>query len=122
MTIAQKALVLGALPLTGLIAGLVGSANHSAGVDPEAIAEVQGASTVLLIFAWFWLDARERQFHASWALRISMIALTVAALPYYLFRSRGMSSGFKAWGLAVLLLTLTMLAYRLTARAMLSGA
>jgi len=69
--------------------------------------------TLSLVFVWFLLDARDRGYKASIALRAAMVILTVVALPYYLFRSRGFAGGLRALALSILVFAGTMVAYRL---------
>lgn len=70
------------------------------------------AISVALIFTWFYLDSRERNYQSTVALRLFIAGLTVFALPYYFFRSRGARLGFKAVGLAVLVFISAMILYR----------
>lgn len=51
---------------------------------------------LFLVFAWYRSDARWRSFRRSRALDICVIAFMGVALPYYLFRSRGLRRGFLA--------------------------
>ena len=69
-------------------------------------------SSLALVFAWFWIDARDRAYRASILLRVAMLILTVVALPYYLIRSRGFVGGLKALALSILVFAGTMMAYR----------
>ena len=60
-------------------------------------------STSLLAFQWYWLDSELRGYRRSIPLNVSVVALAGIALPYYLFRSRGVKGGFVGVGLLVLL-------------------
>jgi len=51
---------------------------------------------ILLIFAWYRLDADQRGFHRSIGLNVGVIGFAIVGLPYYLFRSRGAKRGFIA--------------------------
>jgi len=68
-------------------------------------------SSVALVFAWFWIDARNRGYRASIFLKFAMLCLTIVALPYYLFRSRGFAGGLKASALSAVVFAGTMVAY-----------
>ena len=46
-----------------------------------------------LIFAWYRLDSRQRLYKTSPWLDLTVIAVAVIGLPYYLFRSRGLKYG-----------------------------
>lgn len=47
-----------------------------------------------MIFGWFLTDARERGMKPSTGLKISVVALSLVALPYYKFRYFGARAGF----------------------------
>lgn len=70
------------------------------------------AISIVLIFSWFYLDSRESNYQSTVALKLFIVGLTVFALPYYFFRSRGGRRGFKALGLAVLVFIAAMILYR----------
>jgi len=53
------------------------------------------------VFAWYRIDARERSYPHSIGLNIAIVAVTIVAFPYYLFRSRGFRRGLIALGGAV---------------------
>jgi hypothetical protein len=42
-----------------------------------------------LVFAWYRIDAEERNYRRSIGLNIAIVAVTIIAFPYYFFRSRG---------------------------------
>ena len=48
------------------------------------------------IFCWFRFDSDERNYRRSPILSIMMIALAILAMPYYLFRTRGIGKGIVA--------------------------
>jgi len=73
---------------------------------------LHAVSSLALVLAWFWIDARDRSYKPSIVLRVAMLILTIVALPYYLFRSRGFVGGLKALGLSILIFAGTMMAYR----------
>jgi hypothetical protein len=55
-------------------------------------------STILLstflIFLWLMYDARENQIFPSGSLKLSVIVLGIIAVPYYIFRYKGLKRGF----------------------------
>lgn len=57
---------------------------------------------VLLIFAWYRLDAALSGYRRSTGLNIAVIAIAIIGLPYYFFRSRGAKRGLIATGLFLL--------------------
>ena len=52
--------------------------------------------TVFLIYWWYVLDKRERQFPAGMVQNVGIIFLSPIALPVYLIRSRGWGKGLVA--------------------------
>jgi len=48
------------------------------------------------VFVWYRLDAEERGYPRSPLLNVGVIAITVLALPYYLFRTRRFPRGLYA--------------------------
>lgn len=109
-----KTIALGALLALALLAGFIEGSFATTDVA-ASLSAGHLAITVALIFVWFYLDARERKYQSGIALKLLMLGLTVFALPYYLFRSRGAKGGFKALGFAVLLFIAAMILYRLGA-------
>ena len=75
------------------------------GTPSDAWLTTQATLSIALIFAWVVLDSRDRGYRVSWALKATLICLTVYPLPYYLFRSRGWRAGGTslawAWGLFI---------------------
>ena len=97
------------------LALLFGFLEYGPGRGPQpgsALPTLHATSSLALLFVWFWIDARAREYKASIFLKIAMLGLSVVALPYYLFRSRGFSGGFKALALSALVFAGTMAAYR----------
>jgi hypothetical protein len=47
----------------------------------------------LLIFLWYHADSSAREYKRSLWLNMCVIAITMFALPYYFFRSRGLKKG-----------------------------
>jgi hypothetical protein len=75
--------------------------------SPAQMEWLNGVSLLLstfLTFAWYRYDSDARQYRRSYPLNVGVIALSLLALPYYLFRSRGLLSGLLA---LVLLLVLS---------------
>ena len=60
--------------------------------------------STLLVFLWYRVDSSMRNYPRSLWLNVCIIAVTVIALPYYFFRSRGARGGLVALGLFILLL------------------
>jgi hypothetical protein len=54
-------------------------------------------------FAWFRNDAERRLYPSSPAFNIAFVAFTIAVLPYYLLRSRGIWGAARALGAAFLI-------------------
>lgn len=104
--------VLGLLPLLAFVFGCLEYGPHRGPERGALSMTLHVLATLAVIFAWFWLDARRRGYRASIALRVAMLGLTVAALPYYLFRSRGFGGGMKGLAWSVLVFGTTMAAYR----------
>jgi|SRR6266850_5682311 len=105
--------LLALLPALSLVFGCL---EYGPARGPEAgsaLMTVHAASSVALVFIWFWIDARNRAYRASIFLKIAMLGLTIVALPYYLFRSRGFAGGVKGLALSIVVFVLTMAAYRL---------
>jgi hypothetical protein len=107
--------VVAAIPVLSIAAGALSTHGGSSG-SLATVVLLQSAGSVALIVLWFLLDARERNYRASWGLRISMAALAVVALPYYLFRSRGASGGLRALAASAALLILSMVGYAVAFR------
>jgi len=60
-------------------------------------------SALLIVFWWFVKDTKKYNYRRSLILNIMVLFLGFIALPYYFFRSRGVSGGFKATGIFILL-------------------
>ena len=56
----------------------------------------------ILIFVWYRLDANERGYRRSPWLSIAVVGVTIVALPYYFFRSRGARGGSIALGISLI--------------------
>jgi hypothetical protein len=108
--------VLAAIPVLSIAAGVLSTSGGSSGSLGNTLVLVQSVGSIALIVFWFLLDARDRNYRASWGLKISMVVLTVVALPYYLFRSRGASGGLRALLVSVALLIVSMVGYAVAFR------
>lgn len=104
--------LLALLPVLALAFGCLEYGPLRAPERGSFLLTLHALSSLALVFAWFWIDARHRAYRASIVLRVAMLLLTVVALPYYLFRSRGAVGGLKALALSILVFAGTMLAYR----------
>lgn len=58
--------------------------------------------SVALVFAWYRMDAWQRGYRRSPVLDVMVVAVTILALPYYFFRTRGLVGGLRASGLLLL--------------------
>ena len=103
--------LLAVLPVLSLIFGCL---EYGPARGPEAGSALLTTHSVLslaLVFAWFWSDARAHEYKASIVLKLAMLGVTIVALPYYLFRSRGLAGGVRALGLSTLAFAGSMVAY-----------
>ena len=106
-----KTRVLALLPAVAVVFGCL-EFGPGHGPDPGgSLFTLHVVLSLAVVFVWFSMDARERAYRPSTFLQIAMVALTSLALPYYLFRSRGVAGGFRALGLALLTFAGTMAAY-----------
>jgi len=64
-----------------------------AGVQFTITNKVLMLVTALLAFSWYYLDSNKINYKRSIILNTSVIGLTLFALPYYFFRSRGLKLG-----------------------------
>jgi hypothetical protein len=105
--------LLTALPASSLIFGFLeyGPARGPAG--GSTLLTLHVLLTIAIVCVWFWIDVRSRGYRASIVLKLAMPAITVVALPYYLFRSRGLFGGVKALAWSTVVLAGTMIAYHL---------
>lgn len=95
---------------------LVGWIDAALPEDPSAksaILAIYALAAIAIIFCWVVADARKRERRASIGLRLALIVLTVAALPWYFFSSRGFLGGLKLAGLATAVFVGSMLCYRM---------
>jgi hypothetical protein len=99
------------LPATAFIFGCLAYGAAGGPAAGSRLLLVHALLSIAIVFVWFLQDAKARQYKASILLKLSMPTLTFAALPYYLFRSRGLVGGLKAAALAILVFVGTMVAY-----------
>jgi hypothetical protein len=104
--------VLALLPVLSLIFGCLEYGPLRGPERGSVPLTVHAIVSLVVVYAWFWIDARRRSYKASVVLRAAMLVVTVVALPYYLFRSRGFVGGMKGLASSVLVFALTMAAYR----------
>ena len=109
MTVRTKVLAL--CPFLSLIVGCLEYGPARGPDSGSVLFAIHALASLALVFVWFRLDAHERIYKASIVLNIVMLGLTIVALPYYLFRSRGLLGGFKSLALAGLVFVGTMVAY-----------
>jgi len=106
MTISRKLLLVFFLFVA--VAGAVDGHFESLGVytpAPLNLAEAFAFGAVL--FAWYFFDAREHSFVRSKLLDVSVIALSIVAIPIYLVRSRPEGQKARAVMVFIALLILT---------------
>jgi|SRR6266850_5513973 len=104
--------LLALLPVLSLAFGCL---EYGPARGPEAgsvLLTLHAVASLALVFAWFWIDARDRAYKASIVLRVAMLVLPVVALPCYLLRSRGWVGGLRSLALSILVFAGTMMAYR----------
>jgi hypothetical protein len=53
-------------------------------------------AALFLIFRWYQLDSDSREFKRTPLLSMAIIGVTILAVPYYLFRTRGFRQGLLA--------------------------
>src|SRR5262245_45945083 len=93
--------VIVALAVLSLISGAVDQYFYPGNeFPPTALAFMVVVS--FLIFAWYWLDTEQVGYRRSPWLNVGVVGLSIVALPYYFFRSRGAKKGILGTGLLVL--------------------
>ena len=86
----------------GLFEGVV-SAFLSDGPFAKAAEFVFVGIYITLIFTWYYHDSGKRLYRRSSILTAALVGVTIVAVPYYLFKTRGFKGGAKASGLFFLL-------------------
>lgn len=107
----KKRLLLWALALISLMIGFIEQGWMSGDANASGLLMVHAVLSIAVIFAWVRLDAKAIGCSRSWPLNLLMVVLTVFALPYYLFKSRGLKAGTVAIAWAMLVFVAVMLAY-----------
>jgi len=105
--------LLALLPATALVFGCLDYGPNGAPSAGSDLVVIHALFALAIVFLWFLRDAKAREFKASIVLKLLMPTVTFAALPYYLFRSRGFAGGLKALALAILGFVGTMIAYHI---------
>jgi hypothetical protein len=103
--------LLALLPATALVFGCLDYSPDGGPAAGSAVVVIHALLALAIVFVWFLRDAKARGFKVSIALKLLMPTVTFAALPYYLFRSRGFAGGLKALVLALVGFVGTMIAY-----------
>jgi hypothetical protein len=90
----------------GFLDGVVGAALY--GNTPFPNSAIVFAITVgFLGFLWFRLDSDKRSYRRTPFLTVAVVGISIVAIPYYLFRTRGIRGG----AIGVLVLISIMLGY-----------
>ena len=91
--------VLGSVALAGGVAG-----ELLAPGQPRASADILcGLVTLGIIFAWYRADSGKLGYRRTPILNTMVLGLAIIAVPYYLFRSRGLAGGSRATAVFVLI-------------------
>lgn len=107
--------LLALLPVSALVFGCLDYGPDGGPAAGSRLVLIHALLSLAVVFVWFLQDARSRGYRASVFLKLVMPTFTLVALPYYLFRSRGMNGGIRALALAVLGFAGTMIAYHVGA-------
>ncbi len=100
-TLDSRGTVLISLAVIGFVGGVV--RQVLAPGQPFAEADIPFALLgVAMVFAWYRMDAGQRGYRRSPLLDVMVVAVTILALPHYLFRTRGLLGGFRATGVLAL--------------------
>lgn len=105
-----KTIVLLTLALTNSLGGAIAQYFYQRHAQPPAA--MTGISVLLcalLIFIWYRFDSEQRSYKRTYLLNIGVAGMTLIALPYYFFRSRGAKRGFMTLLLCILFLIGTFL-------------
>lgn len=88
-----------------MLSALVDGATHQLTAPGQIFGPSDMVFTVvatLLIFLWYCFDSDEKAYRRTPFLSVGVVALSIVALPYYFFRSRGFARGSIAVGLFTL--------------------
>ena len=93
----RKSVVLAVLAFAFLLAG---AADVAYGNGPSAMTVqwVHMIASVFLIFLCYRFDSEDREFRRNPLLSVGVVALSIVAIPTYLFLSRGAKGGFVSIG------------------------
>jgi hypothetical protein len=87
-----KAVALIGLAILAFASGVCGQLLYPrVEVAPSEIYFIFGST--LLVFVWYRVDSDEAGYRRSIWLNVSVLAVSLVALPYYFFRSRGARRG-----------------------------
>ena len=81
-----------AILVVGLLEGIASIALYPTKPYPPS-AVVAGLAMSMLTFLWYRLDTDLRSYRRTPLLSVAMVGLTIFALPYYFYRSRGFARG-----------------------------
>lgn len=88
----SKKLLLAALGLLAFLNGAVDQyMSPGAALSPADM--VFMIAVTIVLFTWYYLDAKQIGYRRSMPLDIAVIAVGLVALPYYFLRSRGLKKG-----------------------------
>ena len=107
--------LLALLPAAALVFGCLEYGPDGGPAAGSVLVVIHALVALAIVFVWFLRDAKARGYRASIVLKLAMPVFTIAALPYYLFRSRGLAGGLRALAGATLVFAGTMAAYHLGA-------
>ena len=99
----SKSIVLIVLACVSFLAGVIDQYFYPDNPFPPT-APAYTFISIFLVFLWYRLDSDKIGYRRSPWLNLSIVVLTIVALPYYFFRSRGVKRGFVAVGIMLLAL------------------
>lgn len=108
MNFRPKSAVLGFLAALSFMSPMVEALVTGRVETLSAYGLIETLVSLVLLFTWYHLDKRERDYRAGRLMNAGMLAAAVIALPIYLVRSRGWKHGMIAIATAALYLALTL--------------
>ena len=97
-----KNVILWSIGVLGFVSGAIGQ-YLSPNSTSLVLADVPFiVACIFLVFSWYYIDSEHLGFQRFKVLNIAIIGITIVAMPYYFFCSRGMRRGFVALGLFLL--------------------
>ncbi|HEY5899806.1 MAG TPA: hypothetical protein VIV54_19725 [Burkholderiales bacterium] len=108
MNFRPKSAVLGFLAALSFMSPMVEALVTGRVETFSAYGLIETLVSLVLLFTWYHLDKRERDYRAGRLMNAGMLAAAVIALPIYLVRSRGWKQGMIAIAIAALYLALTL--------------